>query len=66
MSEKAAKKGSEGESKGKFVIMTPNQLEEVSRPFDTLAAAQRALESARQIYPDAYISTIDRVPLRQQ
>lgn len=53
------------ETKGKFVIMTPNQLEEVSRPFDTLAAAQRALETARQIYPDAYISTIDRVPLRQ-
>jgi len=53
------------ETKGKFVIMTPNQLEDVSRPFDTLAAAQRALETARQIYPDAYISTIDRVPLRQ-
>ena len=65
MSDKAARTRPESETKGKFVIMTPGQLEEVSRPFETLAAAQRALESARQIYPDAYISTIDRVPLRQ-
>jgi hypothetical protein len=51
--------------KGRYVITTPGQLEEVSRPFETLAAAQRALESARQIYPDAYITTIDRVPFKQ-
>jgi hypothetical protein len=64
MTERAGSTPTGTGTKGKFVIMTPNQLEEVSRPFDTLAAAQRALESARQIYPDAYISTIDRVPLR--
>lgn len=65
MTERTASPRKEGEHKGKFVIMTPGQIEEVSRPFETLAAAQRALESARRIYPEAYISTIDRVPLRQ-
>ena len=65
MTERAATPRMEREQKGRFVIMTPGQIEEVSRPFETLAAAQRALESARRLYPEAYISTIDRVPLRQ-
>jgi len=64
MQDATRKRSGDDKPKGRFVIMTPNQLEEVSRPFETLAAAQRALETARQIYPDAYISTTDRVPLR--
>lgn len=41
-----------------YQVTTPHGDGGISQPFETLAGAQRALEKIRQLYPDAFITTL--------
>jgi len=43
----------------KYVITSPHADEALSRPFESMEAAKRALETVRQLHPDAYIARLE-------